>query len=74
MSPIVGAPHRDKNTPRHRFACEIDGKEYQGTYWIAGKIMTVSTGLGGKSRQIGDKRPEALAIQLLGVLAREGKA
>jgi len=36
--------------------------------------MTVSTGLGGKSRQVGSVEPEALAKHLLVELARAGKA
>ena len=62
------------NLPRHPFSIEIDGKTYKGTYCVAGKIITVSTGLGGKSRQIGANPPVAMAEQLLGVLARAGKA
>jgi hypothetical protein len=38
-----------------------------------GKI-TVSTGLGGKSRQVGSTPVEALAKQLLQELAKEGNA
>ena len=43
----------DQTQPRHPVTCEIDGKTFKGTYWIAGKILTVSTGMGGKSRQVG---------------------
>ncbi len=42
----------DKNPPRNPVTCEIDGKTYRGTYWVAGKILTVSTGMGGKSTQV----------------------
>lgn len=59
---------------RFPIACEVEGKAYRGKYWIAGKIMTVSTGLGGKSRQIGSVNPEDLAKRLLGELAKVGKA
>ncbi|RTL51446.1 MAG: hypothetical protein EKK46_11835 [Rhodocyclaceae bacterium] len=59
---------------RHPVTCNIDGKTYQGTYWVAGKILTVATGKGGKSRQVGAMAPEALAKQLLGDLAKDGKA
>lgn len=62
------------NYPRHPFTVEIDGKTYQGTYWVAGKILTVATGSGGKSRQVGDKDPETVAKLLLGELAEVGKA
>ncbi len=64
----------DQNPPRHRVACEIDGKAYQGTYWIAGKILTVATGMGGKSKQVGSTSAEILAEQLLRDLVKEGKA
>jgi hypothetical protein len=46
----------------------------RGTYWIAGKILTVSTGMGGKSKQVGSAPAEARAKQLLQELAKEGKA
>lgn len=59
---------------RYPITCELEGKAYRGKYWIAGKIMTVATGLGGKSRQVGSVEPEALAKHLLGELARAGKA
>ena len=54
--------------------CEIDGNPYKGNYWIAGKILVVSTAKGGKSTQLGAHVPEALAGQLLRKLAKEGKA
>ena len=41
---------------------------------MAGKILTVSTGLGGKSKQIGSAEPDDLAKQLLAELVKEGKA
>ncbi|TSA14606.1 MAG: hypothetical protein D4R74_07975 [Betaproteobacteria bacterium] len=64
----------DNNPPRHRVSCEIDGKSHRGTYWVAGKILTVSTGLGGKSTQVRGTPVETLAMQLLQKLAKEGKA
>jgi hypothetical protein len=64
----------DNNPPHYLVTCEIDGKTYQGTYWIAGKILTVSTGMGGKSKQVGSTPADALAKQLLQELAKEGKA
>jgi hypothetical protein len=59
---------------RQTVTCEIDGKTYRGNYWIAGKILVVSTGMGGKSRQVGSTPAEILAEQLLRELAKEGKA
>ncbi len=41
---------------------------------MAGKILTVSTGKGGKSKQVGSTPTETLAEQLLGALVEEGKA
>ena len=64
----------DQTPPRHPVTCEIDGKAYKGTYWIAGKILTVSTGLGGKSKQVGSAPAEDLAKQLLRALVTDGKA
>ena len=64
----------DNTPPRKPVTCELDGKTYRGTYWIAGKILTVSTGMGGKSKQAGSAPHQALAEQLLQQLAREGKA
>ena len=59
---------------RKPVTCEIGGKTYRGTYWVAGKILTVSTGRGGKSKQAGSASHLALAQRLLGQLAAEGKA
>jgi hypothetical protein len=59
---------------RHAVKCEIDGKTVKGNYWIAGKILVVSTAEGGKSTQLGATSPETLAEQLLRRLAKEGKA
>jgi hypothetical protein len=64
----------DREPPRYPVTCEIDGKTYRGTYWVAGKILTVSTGMGGKSKQVGLMPTETLAEQLLRVLVEEGKA
>ncbi len=64
----------DHSSPRLPITCEIDGKTYKGTYWVAGKILTVSTGLGGKSKQVGATAAKTLAEQLLLQLAHEGKA
>jgi hypothetical protein len=63
-----------KPLPRYMITCETDGKTHKGTYWVAGKILTVSTGLGGKSKQVGTTEPEALAKQLLLELVKAGKA
>ncbi len=64
----------EKVVPRIPVTCEFGGKTYRGTYWVAGKILTVSTGRGGKSKQVGSTAPHALAEQLLQQLAQEGKA
>jgi hypothetical protein len=64
----------DHNPSRHPVSCEIDGKAHRGTYWVAGKILTVSTGMGGKSTQVRGLPIETLAKQLLQKLAQEGKA
>ena len=58
----------------HRISCEVDGLTYGGNYWIAGKILVVSTAKGGASHQLGSNRPEELATQLLQKLAGEGQA
>jgi hypothetical protein len=60
--------------PRIPVTCEVDGKTHRGIYWVAGKILTVSTGMGGKSKQVGSTLPQTLAGQLLQQLAREGNA
>jgi hypothetical protein len=59
---------------RHPITCEIDSKTYRGTYWVAGRILTVATGMAGKSRQVGSTAHEVLARQLLEVMAKDGKA
>lgn len=59
---------------RYRISCTVDGHAYEGNYWIAGKILVVSTSKGGASHQVGTSRPEALAAKLLRQLVTEGKA
>jgi hypothetical protein len=59
---------------RFPITCEVDGKTFKGNYWIAGKILVVSTAKGGKSTQLGAHVPGALAERLLNQLAEEGKA
>ena len=63
----------DKNPARYPITCEIDDKAYRGTYWVACKILTVPTGMGGKSTRVGSTRTETLAEQLLRELAKEDK-
>ncbi|MCX7143740.1 MAG: hypothetical protein NT123_22390 [Proteobacteria bacterium] len=64
----------DQSPPRYPVTIEMEGKTYKGSCWVAGKILTVSTGLGGKSRQVGESAPEDLAKQFLQELAKDGKA
>jgi hypothetical protein len=59
--------------PRHPVTCEFDSKVHKGTYWVAGKILTVATGGGGKSKQVGSMQPEVLARELLLELVKTGK-
>ncbi len=64
----------DQTPQRYPVTCEIDGKTYKGIYWIAGKILTVTTGKGGKSKQVGPTPAEDLAKLLLQDLVKDGKA
>jgi hypothetical protein len=64
----------DQIPPRYPVTTEINGKTFKGTYWIAGKILTVATGMGGKSKQVGSTPAEDLAEELLLQLVKEGKA
>jgi hypothetical protein len=59
---------------RYRISCELDGKTYEGNYWVAGRILVVSTSKGGTSTNLSGREPEPLAQELLKNLAREGKA
>jgi hypothetical protein len=59
--------------PRHSLSVEVEDKTYRGTYRVAGKILTVSTGLGGKSKLLGTMEPDILATQLLLELVKAGK-
>ncbi len=65
---------KDTPPPRHPVSCELQGKTHKGTYWVAGKILIVATGRGGKSRQVGTTEPQELAMQLLLELVKTGKA
>jgi hypothetical protein len=62
-----------KPATRHPITCEFDGETHKATYWVAGKILTVATGRGGKSKQVGTMEPEVLARQLLLELVKAGK-
>jgi hypothetical protein len=63
-----------KPATRHPITCEFGGETHKATYWVAGKILTVATGRGGKSKQVGTMEPEVLARQLLLELVKAGKA
>lgn len=65
---------RDTPPSRHPITCDYAGKTHKGTYWVAGMILTVATGGGGKSKQVGTMVPEELAKQLLLDLVLAGKA
>jgi hypothetical protein len=58
---------------RHPVTGEFEGKTHKGTYWVAGKIPTVATGGGGKSKQVGTMEQQELAMQLLLELVKAGK-
>lgn len=65
----------DNAKPQRSYVdCEVDGTVYRGSYWVAGKILTVATGKGGHSRQLGAMQPAVLAKTLLEGLAKVGKA
>ncbi len=70
---VDNSPMDTKPPRRHPITCEFDGKTHKGTYWVAGKILTVSTGRGGNSKQVGTTEPESLAKQLLLELVKAGK-
>lgn len=72
---IVDNRFMDTKPPRrHPITCEFDGEKHKATYWVAGKILTVATGRGGNSKQVGTMEPEVLARQLLLELVKAGKA
>jgi hypothetical protein len=64
----------DSHLPRYPVTLEIDAHVHHGTNWDAGTILTVATGMGGKSRQVGTIPDETLAKQLLAELVKEGNA
>lgn len=59
---------------RYQVTCNVDGVIYRGNYWVAGKILVVSTSNGGTSTQLADRNPERLAKTLLEKLAHGSKA
>ncbi len=63
-----------KPPPRHPVTCEFDGQTYKAGYWVAGMILTVATGRGGNSKQVGAMEPEVLAKRLLLELVKAGTA
>ena len=64
----------DQCPPRYPVTCEIDGNKYKGNYWSAGRILTLTTGTSGKSRQVGSTPAEVLPKDPLQKLAKKGKA
>lgn len=52
----------------------VDGQTFDGNYWVAGKILVVSTAKGGASHQLGSESPEVQAKRMLRKLALDGKA
>lgn len=74
MNFVPTEPSPGTKIPRLPVTCDVDGRSYRGSYWIAGKILTVATPRGGHSRQVGSMPHEALARSLLEDLARKGKA
>ncbi len=58
---------------KNTVAIEVNGKTHMAFYVVAKKIITVSTGLGSKSTQLGSLPPEHLARILLRELIQEGK-
>jgi hypothetical protein len=70
ISPTTETTHQQ----HQRISCEVDGQSFEGNFWVAGKILVVSTAKGGTSTQLGVRVPKSLAEQLLRKLAREGKA
>ena len=59
---------------RHHLSLDLDGKQHQATYWVAGKILTVTNGKGSKSKQTGEMEHGLLARQLLSDLVRPVEA
>ena len=60
--------------PRDPITCEFEGKTYKGTYWVGGKVLTVATAGGSKSKRVGTMEPEEFSVQLLRELVKAGKA
>ena len=58
----------------HAVHVDVDGKSYNGSYTVQGRIVTVSDGLRERSRQLGGIAAEALAMNLLREMARENAA
>ena len=58
----------------HPTSVVINGKTYTGTYIVAAKMITVTTGTSSKTAQVVAGSVVFLARKLLGELVREGKA
>lgn len=71
--PVRTDPMPDMNQ-RHRITIQVDGNAVEGNYWVAGKILVVSTAKGGTSTSLNHRQPEQVAMTLLRKLAAEGKA
>ena len=58
---------------RHQISIESDGETHKGTYWVAGKIITVTNSVGSKSHQVGRMTEKYQAEQMLIAIVKEGK-
>jgi len=50
---------------------ELNGKRFAGRYIVKNRIVTVTSGFGEKSTQVGGSNPESLARIILEELVRE---
>lgn len=57
---------------RYPVTIEADGQTFKGTYWVSGKIMTVTNGRGSNSTQVGSLPVQELAEQMLSDIVKAG--
>ena len=60
--------------PPQEVSVEVDGKTYTGSYTISSKVVTVSTGYGSASTQVGGSTANNVARMLLSEIVRGAKS
>ena len=68
-----GADNGKGDVSKQSISIVVNGKTYNGSYGISGKLLTVSYGGDSKKTQVGNLPPETLARMMLGELVASSR-